>query len=96
MDIPKVARRQKKWDVEAVMSVKGSPSGKEVKLKIIAAPVGTEAVDRPQARPLSVMSFRVRHKDILQVGYTQGCKARAGATQQAHDENTNIESGMNR
>ena len=44
-------------------------------MKITADPVYTEPVNRPQARPVLVMPFRVRHKDIVQL--TQ---------QQAHDE----------
>ena len=44
-------------------------------MKITAGPVHTEQVDRPQARPVLVMPFWVRHKNIVQL--TQ---------QQAHDE----------
>ena len=64
----------KSRDAEAVMSVRGSPSVTECDMKITADHVNTEAVDRPQARPVPVMPFRVRHKDVLQFGYTPGCK----------------------
>ena len=44
----------------------------------------------PKARLAPVKPFWVRHKDVVQFGYTPGCKgcqaARAGARQQAPDE----------
>ena len=52
------------------MNVRRSPSGTDFELKISADPVNTESVDRPQARPVLVMSFSVRHKEIEQFGYT--------------------------
>ena len=64
----------KRCDAEAVMSLKASPFGTEFKLKITADPVNTEPVDRAQARPVIVVPFRARHKDIVQFGFTPGAR----------------------
>ena len=58
-------------DAEAVMSVKGSPSGTEFELKVAAYLVNTEAVDRTQARPVFVMSF---HRAVRVHARVQGTK----------------------
>ena len=83
-------REDKKWVAEAVMNAIGSPSGTEFELKITAGTINVELIDKPQARPVPVMPFRLRHKDIVQFGYTPECKgcraARAGTSLQAHEE----------
>ena len=53
------------------MRVKGSPCGTEFELKINAVLVNTCPVDRTQARPVPVMPFRVRHKDLCSSGRRQ-------------------------
>ena len=63
-----------RWDAEAVHQVRDSPAGPEFDLKITADPVNTEAMAKPQARPPVVTPFPVRHKDIVEFGYTPGCK----------------------
>ena len=52
------------------------PPGFGFETKITADAVETEPVDRPQARPVPVMPFRVRNKDIVQFGYTTKCAER--------------------
>ena len=64
----------RKRDAEAVMNVRRSQSGTEFELKITADRVNTEPIDKAQAKPMPVMPFRVRHKDIVQFGHTPGCK----------------------
>ena len=56
----------KRWDAEASVGVRGSPSGTEFELKSIADPFNTETVDRPQPRPVLV-----RHEDIVQFGWSR-------------------------
>ena len=59
--------------------------GTEFELKISADPVNTEPVDRPQARPVFVVPICVRHWDIVQFGYTPGCRTARAGTRQALD-----------
>ena len=47
-------RKDRRWDAEAVLRVNGSPCGTEFELEIIADPVNSEPVDRPQASPAPV------------------------------------------
>ena len=71
MDIQEVARRQN------VGCRSGDPREgivTEFELKTAADAVITELVDRPQATLALVMPFWVRHKDIVQFGYTPGCR----------------------
>ena len=51
-----------------------SPVGTEFELKITADLVNMELVDGSRARLVLVMPIWVRHKDIVQFGYTPGCK----------------------
>ena len=80
----------KRWDKEMVKAVRGSPAGPDFELKITADPMIQEPMEKPQAKPPGVQSFRVTHKDIVNYGYTPGCRgcraARAGGRQQGHDD----------
>ena len=71
MDFPEVARRRK-VDCRSGDERERTSFGTEIELKITADPVNTEPVDRPQAIPVLVTPFQVRHKDIVQFGYTPG------------------------
>ena len=67
MVVQEIARGQTK-DAEAVIRVKGSPSGPKFELNITADPANTEPVDGPQAHH--------RHKDVVQLQHTMKCAGR--------------------
>ena len=54
----------KRWDADAVVRVRGSFSGTEFELRITAEPEFDVQAGRPQVKPIPVMPFRVRNKDI--------------------------------
>ena len=41
-------------------------------MKVVAAPINKEPVDRPQTRPAQV-PFPVRHQNVVELEYTPRC-----------------------